>query len=75
MVNRYLAVVQGVPHHQRAELIQAVWERLGEELRDLRAAGGEEWAVESAGYLYSSLELLLTSLLLAAQPGERDREL
>ena len=75
MVKRYLEVVQGVPQRQRAELIQAVWERLGEELRDLRAAGSEEWAEEGADHLYTSLQLLLTSLLLAAQPVERDREL
>ena len=73
VVSRYLEVVQWVPHSQKAEFLKAVWERLGDELSDLRAAGSEEWAEEGAGHLYTALELLLTSLLLGAQPGERDR--
>ena len=66
MVQRYLEVTQWVPQVQQADLVKAVWAGLGEELRDLRSAGGEEWAEEEAIHLHSAIQRLLSSLLIQA---------
>ena len=63
MVQRVLEVIQLVPHQSRLDLIQAIWEGVAEELRDLQVAGDQEWAEEGAPHLHSAISKLMEGLL------------
>ena len=67
MVKRFLEVIQLVPHQFRQDLIKAIWEGVAEELRDLQAAGDQEWAEEGAPHLHTAIQKLMEGLWVHAE--------
>ena len=67
MVQRFLEVTQLVPHQSRQDLVQAIWEGVAEELRDLQVAGDTEWAEEGAPHLHTAIQRLMQGLWVHAE--------
>ena len=57
-------MTQLVPHPARQDLVQAIWDGVAEELRDLQVAGNQEWAQESAPHLHTAVHRLMEGLWL-----------
>ena len=67
MVQRFLEVTRLVPHQFRLDLLQAIWEGVAEELRDLQVAGDQEWAEEGAPHLHTAIQKLMEGLWIHAE--------
>ena len=64
VVQRLVEVTELVPHPARQNLVQAIWEGVAEELRDLQGAGDQEWAQEGAPHLLNAIHRLMEGLWL-----------
>lgn len=67
MVQRFLEVTQLVPFESRQDLVQAIWEGVAEELRDLQMAGDVEWAEEGAPHLHTAIHRMMQGLWIQAE--------
>ena len=67
MVQRFLEVTRLVPHQFRLDLLQAIWEGVAEELRDLQVAGDQEWAEEGGPHLHTAIQQLMEGLWIHAE--------
>ena len=67
MVQRFLEVAQLVSHQSRLSLVEAIWEGVAEELRDLQVAGDQEWAEEGAPHLHTAIQKLMEGLWIHAE--------
>ena len=67
MVQRFLEVTRLVPHQFRLDLLQAIWEGVAEELRDLQVAGDQEWAEEGGPHLHTAIQKLMEGLWIHAE--------
>ena len=61
-----MEVTELVPDPERQNLVQAIWEGVAEELRDLQGAGDQEWAQEGAPHLHNAVHKLMEGLWLCS---------
>lgn len=67
VVQRFVEVTQLVSHQFRLNMVEAVWEGLAEELRDLQISGDQEWAQEGAPHLHTAITSLMQGLWLRSE--------